>query len=253
MYQDLVSVTVTDSSRHLLYGTACCAVDGGVPDRLLCGRRRGRVPAEAGGQGAGGRHGAPAAGAAAADAQGARLLHAGCAACCGGLAPSRQAVAFKTCCALFMSSLPTLRCTKARSLHHFSLHHVQPLIFGSRWYCLAKHMMNCLILSTAWTTLHVTEASAAVGAGEFEKHAGCWMGWPHSPYLWRENAKPAQEQYTAVAKAISQFEPLTMLADPEARPRSAGPTSVCCIVPCHPVARRCAGLYHWSHVTLCGA
>lgn len=54
-------------------------------------------------------------------------------------------------------------------------------------------------------------------AGEFEKHAGCWMGWPDSPYLWRENAKPAQEQYTAVAKAISQFEPLTMLANTEVR------------------------------------
>ena len=43
------------------------------------------------------------------------------------------------------------------------------------------------------------------------------MGWPDSPYLWRENAKPAQEQYAAVAKAISQFEPLTMLANPEVR------------------------------------
>ena len=43
------------------------------------------------------------------------------------------------------------------------------------------------------------------------------MGWPDSPYLWRENAKPAQEQYTAVAKAISQFEPLTMLANTEVR------------------------------------
>ena len=41
------------------------------------------------------------------------------------------------------------------------------------------------------------------------------MGWPHSPYLWRENAKPAQEQYTAVAKQISEFEPLIMLTSPE--------------------------------------
>ena len=43
------------------------------------------------------------------------------------------------------------------------------------------------------------------------------MGWPDSPYLWRENAKPAQEQYAAVAKAISQFEPLIMLTNPEVR------------------------------------
>jgi agmatine/peptidylarginine deiminase len=23
--------------------------------------------------------------------------------------------------------------------------------------------------------------------GEFEKHAGCWMGWPYDKYLWRED------------------------------------------------------------------
>ena len=52
-----------------------------------------------------------------------------------------------------------------------------------------------------------------IPAGEFEKHAGCWMGWPDSGYLWREGAKPAQEQYANVAKAISEFEPLTMFAN----------------------------------------
>lgn len=57
----------------------------------------------------------------------------------------------------------------------------------------------------------------AVRAGEFEPHVGCWMGWPYSPYLWRDNAKPAQQQYAAVAKAISQFEPLWMFADPSVR------------------------------------
>lgn len=50
--------------------------------------------------------------------------------------------------------------------------------------------------------------------GEFEPHVGCWMGWPYSPYLWRDNAKPAQAQYAAIAKAISQFEPVWMFADP---------------------------------------
>jgi Porphyromonas-type peptidyl-arginine deiminase len=40
------------------------------------------------------------------------------------------------------------------------------------------------------------------------------MGWPDSGNLWRENAKPAQEQYAAIAIAISQFEPLTMFANP---------------------------------------
>ena len=51
-------------------------------------------------------------------------------------------------------------------------------------------------------------------AGEFEKHAGCWMGWPYDGNLWRDNAKPAQAQYAAIAKAISEFEPLTMFAHP---------------------------------------
>ncbi len=47
------------------------------------------------------------------------------------------------------------------------------------------------------------------------------MGWPYDGGLWREGAKPAQEQYANVAKAISEFEPLIMLADPEASPAAA--------------------------------
>lgn len=39
------------------------------------------------------------------------------------------------------------------------------------------------------------------------------MGWPDSGYLWRDGAKPAQEQYANIAKAISEFEPLTMFAN----------------------------------------
>lgn len=41
------------------------------------------------------------------------------------------------------------------------------------------------------------------------------MGWPDSGMLWREAAKPAQKQYADVAKAISQFEPVVMMANPE--------------------------------------
>ena len=53
--------------------------------------------------------------------------------------------------------------------------------------------------------------------GEFEKHVGCWMGWPESedsPYLWREGGDPARQAYANVARAISQFEPLFMIANP---------------------------------------
>lgn len=43
------------------------------------------------------------------------------------------------------------------------------------------------------------------------------MGWPDSGFLWRENAKPAQKQYVDIAKAISQFEPVVIIANPEVR------------------------------------
>lgn len=46
--------------------------------------------------------------------------------------------------------------------------------------------------------------------GEFEAHAGCWMLWPERPDNWRLGAKPAQRAFTAVAAAISRFEPVTM-------------------------------------------
>ena len=59
---------------------------------------------------------------------------------------------------------------------------------------------------------HLTEH---LSAGEFEPHTNAWMGWPDSGYLWREGAKPAQKQYTDVAKAISQFEPVVIIANPE--------------------------------------
>lgn len=45
---------------------------------------------------------------------------------------------------------------------------------------------------------------------EFEKHAGCWMLWPERPDNWRNGAKPAQQAFTVVAIAISQFEPVTV-------------------------------------------
>ncbi len=46
--------------------------------------------------------------------------------------------------------------------------------------------------------------------GEFELHAGCWMLWPERPDNWRLGAKPAQRAFAAVARAIVQFEPVTV-------------------------------------------
>ncbi|MBC8439722.1 MAG: agmatine deiminase [Deltaproteobacteria bacterium] len=46
--------------------------------------------------------------------------------------------------------------------------------------------------------------------GEFEKHTRCWMLWPERKDNWRCDAKPAQKAFALVAKAISQFEPVSI-------------------------------------------
>ena len=46
---------------------------------------------------------------------------------------------------------------------------------------------------------------------EFEKQARIFMIWPERPDNWRDGGKPAQKAYTAIATAISEFEPVTML------------------------------------------
>jgi agmatine deiminase len=46
--------------------------------------------------------------------------------------------------------------------------------------------------------------------GEFEPHEGCWMIWPERTDNWRLGAKPAEKAFVAVAKAISNFEKVTM-------------------------------------------
>ncbi|KAF2957976.1 agmatine deiminase [Thermotoga sp. Ku-13t] len=50
---------------------------------------------------------------------------------------------------------------------------------------------------------------------EFEPHSKCWMIWPERPDNWRNGAKPAQEAYSKVAEAISQFEKVTVCVSHE--------------------------------------
>ena len=45
---------------------------------------------------------------------------------------------------------------------------------------------------------------------EFEPHRGCWMLWPFRLDTWRAGALPAQEQFAAVAAAITRFEPVSV-------------------------------------------
>lgn len=47
---------------------------------------------------------------------------------------------------------------------------------------------------------------------EYAAQDKIWMIWPKRPDNWRDDAVPAQQAYAAVAKAISEFEPVTMLA-----------------------------------------
>ncbi len=50
---------------------------------------------------------------------------------------------------------------------------------------------------------------------EWAPHSGCWMGWPKRESIWHGHIEAARDDYAKVAQAISRFEPLTMLADPE--------------------------------------
>jgi agmatine deiminase len=47
--------------------------------------------------------------------------------------------------------------------------------------------------------------------GEYEPHDGCWMAWPERPDNWRLGAKPAQSAFAAVAEAINESDPVTMV------------------------------------------
>jgi len=50
---------------------------------------------------------------------------------------------------------------------------------------------------------------------EFEPQERVWMLWPHRPDNWRDGAKPAQNSFEEVARAIAQFEPVTVGVKPE--------------------------------------
>ena len=51
---------------------------------------------------------------------------------------------------------------------------------------------------------------------EWEKHTRCWMAWPCREAIWSNGIEAARQAYADVAEAISAFEPVTMIAKPEA-------------------------------------
>ena len=62
---------------------------------------------------------------------------------------------------------------------------------------------------------------------ESAPHAGCWMAWPQRPEIWGSFFEGAREDYVRVARAIADYEPVTMVAAPEnadAARRRCGPS-----------------------------
>ena len=64
--------------------------------------------------------------------------------------------------------------------------------------------------------------------GEWEPHARCWMAWPCRPETWPlgedggpDGIEAARESYAEVARAISRFEPVTMVCDPADVPEAS--------------------------------
>eukprot|EP00752_Nemacystus_decipiens_P012834 g11365.t1 len=49
---------------------------------------------------------------------------------------------------------------------------------------------------------------------EWEAHERTWMLWPTRPDIWKASAGPGQAAFAAVAKAIAQFEPVTVGVPP---------------------------------------
>lgn len=50
---------------------------------------------------------------------------------------------------------------------------------------------------------------------EWSRHARCWMAWPCRKELWRSHRGDARAAFARVARAIRQFEPVTVLARPQ--------------------------------------
>ena len=50
---------------------------------------------------------------------------------------------------------------------------------------------------------------------EWAPHERCWMAWPCRPELWGERMPAARRAVAEIAKAIAEFEPVTMIARPD--------------------------------------
>ncbi|MFZ9596386.1 MAG: agmatine deiminase family protein [Bdellovibrionia bacterium] len=51
--------------------------------------------------------------------------------------------------------------------------------------------------------------SGYIQPAEWQIHDSCWLAWPSDATLWKENLKPAQEEFTRLCRAIADVDPLT--------------------------------------------
>src|SRR5262249_19612253 len=49
---------------------------------------------------------------------------------------------------------------------------------------------------------------------EWERHSRCWMAWPCREDVWGEHLDAAHAAYADVARAIAEFEPVTLVCNP---------------------------------------
>ena len=50
---------------------------------------------------------------------------------------------------------------------------------------------------------------------EWAPHSRCWMSWPGREAVWGERLEAARDAVAELAAAIADFEPVTMIANPE--------------------------------------
>lgn len=61
----------------------------------------------------------------------------------------------------------------------------------------------------------VQNGAAFTKPAEFERHERTWMIWPHRKDLYEARLAPMQSEYVKIVEAISQFEPVTVVAHPD--------------------------------------
>ena len=57
-------------------------------------------------------------------------------------------------------------------------------------------------------------AAGFIMPAEWEPHARCWMAWPCRKETWGDGLEAAEKAYAEVARAIADFEPVTMVCNP---------------------------------------